>query len=133
VIRYPAGVEPVSPLVRVRERAFQEVLVRSEGRHEVVVELADGRRATKVLLAGAAAAEAERGMQGERAKGFVHALLWPAEDALDGDAPFARIAFAYPEEELGWLPGGVGGVVLVFFAVSMLAGILASKPLRVQI
>ncbi|MBI5365290.1 MAG: hypothetical protein HZA53_19085 [Planctomycetes bacterium] len=128
-IEYPAGIEPISPLVRVNGRAFQEVVARSAGRHELVVTLADGARATKLLFAGAGA----RSMQGERGTGVFHALLWPAEDALAADAPIARIAFAYPDARLGWFPGGTEGVLLVFFVASMLGGALAIKPLKVQI
>lgn len=128
-IEYAAGIEPISPLVRVNGRAFQEIVARSPGRHEIVVTLADGARATKLLFAG----DGARAMQGERGTGVFHALLWPAEDALAGDSPIARIAFQYPDARLGWLPGGTGGVLLVFFVASMLGGALAIKPLKVQI
>lgn len=132
VVRYPDGVEPVSPLVRIpsQGRAFQEVRATKAGSYDVVVALADGTQVTKRLVAGP---QAERRMQGERGKGFFHALLWPAEDAFDGDSPFARVAFAYPDAKLGWFPGGTGGVLLVFLVVSMIAGALAMKPLGVQV
>lgn len=128
-IEYPAGVEAVSPLVRAGGRAFQEVVARAPGRHEIVVRLEGGARETKLLFAG----EAGRVMQGERGSGVFHALLWPAEDAFAGDSPFERITFAYPDSEFGWLPGGIGGVLLVFLVASMAAGALAIKPLKVQI
>lgn len=128
-IEYPPGVEPISPLVRVHGRAFQEVVARAPGAYTIAVTLPDGTRETKALVAGTA----ERRMQGERGKGFFSALLWPAEDALDANSPFSRIAFAYPDSRLGWFPGGAEGVLLVFVVASLLAGVLAIKPLKVQI
>jgi hypothetical protein len=44
-----------------------------------------------------------------------------------------RIRHAQPDADLGWLPGGPGGIVLSFLVLSMLAGALAIKPLKVQI
>lgn len=128
-IQYPAGVEPISPLVRAHGRAFQEVVARAPGAHSIAITLPDGSHETKLLVAGTA----ERRMQGERGKGFFDALLWPAEDALASDSPFARIAFTYPDSKLGWFPGGAGGVLIVFLVASMVAGALAIKPLKVQI
>ena len=127
----PAGVEQVSPLVRnARDgRAFVEVVAREAGVHSLVFELG-GARETKLFAAGAAA---PRLMQGERGSGFVDALLWPAEDGFAADSPFQRIRYAPPASDLGWLPGGPGGIVLSFLLVSMLAGALAIKPLKVQI
>jgi hypothetical protein len=52
---------------------------------------------------------------------------------FSGDSPFAAVGFEYPDRELGWLPGGVVGIVIVFLVSSMLFGALALKPLKVQI
>jgi hypothetical protein len=130
-IALPEGLEPRSPLVRLpgEGRAFQEVVARRAGAHEIAFSLSNGERATKVLAAG----EGLRSMQPERGRGFLAALLWPAEDAFGSDSAFERIAFAYPESDLGWLPGGAGGVVIVFLAASMLFGALAIKPLGIEI
>jgi len=130
-LELPAGVEALSPLVRsVHEgAAWQEIVVRAAGEHELVVALADGTRATKRFAAGAPA----RRMQPERGSGFWSALLWPVEPGFGSDEPFASIVTELPESELGWLPGGPGGVLLVFVVVSMLSGALAMKPLKVSI
>jgi hypothetical protein len=130
-IEYPPGVTPVSPLVRVPSegRAFQEFVATSAGTHELQIVLADGSRETKLLAAG----ETSRLMQPERGRGFISALLWPAEDTFTGSSPFERIAFTYPDRDLGWLPGGTGGVLLIFLVASMVFGVLALKPLRIQI
>lgn len=130
-LELPAGVEARSPLVRLASEgvAFQEVLVRAPGEHVLVVTLADGTRETKRLAGGVQVRES----QPERAKGLVHALLWPAEDTLASASPLASLSVTQPDSELGWLPGGPGGVVLVFLIASLVAGALAIKPLKVTI
>jgi hypothetical protein len=50
------------------------------------------------------------------------ALLYPGEPALAGSSPLETIAIAYPERDLGFLPGGELGILAVFFGVSLLAG-----------
>jgi hypothetical protein len=134
-IVYPEGVKAVSPLVRVPSegRAFQEIVAARPGRFDIQILLpgASGpESATKTLYAGDVAG---RSMQPERGRGIVSAMLWPAEDAFESGSPFARVAFRYPDSDLGFLPGGTGGVVLVFLACSLLFGALAIKPLRIQI
>jgi len=136
-IEYPSGIEAVSPLVRVpfEGRAYQEVAVRQPGLHAITVSLG-GESQLKLLDAAPGA-----GMrQASREQGFFHALLWPAEASLPSDSVFERIALrslrhaeTYPPSDLGWLPSGAGGIVLVFLVASMLFGALAIKPLKVQI
>lgn len=132
VVRYPEGLVPISPLVRVPAagRAYQEFVATRAGEHDIELELGDGARETKHFAAGNVS---PRRMQPERAKGVLHALLWPAEDTVSSDSPFARIRVEYPDSDLGWFPGGTGGVLLVFLAASMLFGALAIKPLKIQI
>jgi hypothetical protein len=72
-------------------------------------------------------------MQPARGRGFESELLWPAEATFDSDSPYERIAFAYPDADLGWLPSGPGGVLIVFLISSLVFGALAIKPLRIQI
>ena len=85
---------------------------------------------TKLLVAGD---EPSRHMQPYRGRGFLDALLWPAEPTFSGESPFASISFTYPDRDLGWLPGGILGILIVFFVSSMIFGALALKPLKVQI
>ena len=127
----PEGVEQVSPLVvNARDgRAFVEIVARTSGLHELAFDLG-GTRETKLYAAGDVA---PRTLQGERGRGFVDALLWPAEPAFGADSPFARIRYTQPAADLGWLPSGPGGIVLSFLILSMIAGALAIKPLKVQI
>lgn len=131
-IHYPEGIRAVSPLVRIASegRAFQEVVATRSGTYAIELELADGTRASKSLVAGGTTPHP---MQPARATGFWSALLWPAEDTLLSAAPFASVAVEYPDADLGWLPSGPGGVLAVFLLSSMLFGALAIKPLKIQI
>jgi hypothetical protein len=132
VVRWPEGLEPVSPLVRVPSegRAFQSFRALASGEWQIELELGGRPAETKAVAAGDAA---PRALQPERGRGFLHALLWPAEPTFDGGSAFRSVSIAYPERDLGWLPGGAGGIVLTFLVASMLAGALAIRPLGVTI
>jgi hypothetical protein len=60
-------------------------------------------------------------------------MLWPAEPRYAPSSPLERVAFLYPDSDLGWLPGGPVGVLIVFLVASMLFGFIALKPLGVKI
>lgn len=130
-VELPDGVVALSGLVRDGQNgvAFLEVAATKPGVHEVAFVLADGTRESKLLVAG----DATRRFQPERVKSVFASLLWPAEPSFDSNSPFERISFAYPDSDMGWLPGGVGGVLLVFLIASMAFGILVLKPLGIQI
>lgn len=132
VVRYPDGVTPISPLVRVQSegRAFQEFVATKPGEYALEFALGSGARETKWIAAGDVPV---RHMQPERGKGFLAALLWPAEDTLSSDSPFERVHFDYPDSNLGWLPGGTSGVLITFLVASMIFGAAAIKPLKIQI
>lgn len=56
----------------------------------------------------------------------IEAFLYPGEAALAGSSPFSEIRFGIddiPARDLGWLPGGEGGILLVFFVLSIVAGL----------
>jgi len=141
----PEGLEAVSPLVRApgEGRAFQEVIATAPGSHEIVFELPDGKggvtRETKQFVAGS---EPARRMQPRRVEAGSWyrlddpdhcSLLWPAEPGFTRASPFSCIAIAYPHRDLGWMPGGEIGILIVMVLASMLFGIAALKPLGVQI
>jgi hypothetical protein len=130
-LEYPPSIHAVSPLVRVpsEARAYQEVVAVAPGAHEFEIVLADGTREKKSLVAGVPL----RSMQPERGRGFFAALLWPAEDSFAGGSPLERVSFAYPDSDLGWMPGGPSGVLIVFLVASMAFGALVMKPLGIQI
>lgn len=131
-LELPDGLRAVSPLVRVPSegRAFQEVVGTQSGAWDLTLRLADGTTGTKRILTGDTT---ERVMQPERVQSFWSAWLWPAEDTFGSDSPFARVAFTYPDRDLGWLPGGLMGILVTFIVASMLFGVIALKPLGVQI
>jgi len=129
---YPNGIVPISPLVRSTAdgRAFQEIVATRpvDGEIELVV---GGRSVgTKRIVAGD---EPTRSMQPERVSSFWAAWLWPAEDTFPSNSPVERIAFVYPDRDLGFLPGGAFGIILVFFLSSVVFGIAILKPLNIQI
>lgn len=130
-LELPGGVEALSPLVRdtLEGRAWQEVVCTAQVDDDIRV-LVDGEEVgTKRIVAGE---ERPRHMQPERVASFWEAWLWPAEDTFS-DSPVAKVKFAYPDHDLGWLPGGPGGVLMVFVIASILAGVAAIKPLKIQI
>lgn len=130
-IELPEGVRALSPLVRVPSegRAFQEVAAIAPGDRVVRFVLPGGEHAEKEFSAGSWSGP----LQPERGAGFFSALLWPAEDSFSDESPFRRIRIEYPEERLAWFPEGPAGVLIVFLIVSMAAGLLVMKPLKVQI
>lgn len=140
-IALPPGVKALSPLVRntYEGRAFQEVVATAPGVHVLEFHLASGAHESKSFVAGG---ESPRAMQPRRVTSSEWwnlgspndcATLWPAEPAFDGSSAFRTIAFRYPDRDLGWLPGGEGGVLVVFVIASMVFGIAALKPLGVTI
>ncbi len=55
-------------------------------------------------------------------------FLYPGEEGLPSDSPVETIRWKYPERDLGWFPGGEGGILAAFFVLSIVAG-LALKGL----
>ena len=49
-------------------------------------------------------------------------FLYPGEAALPRSSAVETIALAYPERNLGALPGGEFGILATFFGVSLVAG-----------
>jgi hypothetical protein len=50
-------------------------------------------------------------------------FLYPGEDGLPDDSPVHTIRWKYPERDLGWFPGGEGGILAAFFVLSIAAGL----------
>ncbi len=132
-IELPEGLTQVGPIPRIpgQKKASAEFFAENPGVYDIVIR-ANGAETTKRFVAGAEEHN-ERTMQPERVSGFFMALLWPAEDTLDGTG-LSHVSFVYPESDLGWLPfSGPGGVLIIFVLASMIVGFLALKPLGVQI
>jgi hypothetical protein len=132
-IRLPEGLEAVSPLVRSATdgKAFQEIVATAPGDHEIVLLLPGGLETTKHLVAGDRSSV--RWMQPERVSSALSAMLWPAEEQFDASTGLARVSFEYPDSDLGWMPGGPLGIILVFLIASMAFGFALLKPLGIQI
>lgn len=140
-VRLPEGVRGMTPFVPIKKegRGFIEVIADAEGTFEIEF-LRNGEVVeTKQIVAGT---KPERSMQPRRVRsGDVFSVLspeswpvlWPAEAGFESDSPFQSIAIAYPSRDLGWLPGGEGGILLVVIVASMAFGVVALKPLGVQI
>ena len=132
-LQLPEGLEAISPLVRnaADGKAFQEIVATRAGEFDITLVLAGGNQATKHIVAGER--EGVRWMQPERVRGFFSSMLWPVEERFDSSTGLARVSFAYPESDLGWMPGGPLGIIIVFLIASMAFGFLLLKPLGIQI
>jgi hypothetical protein len=128
----PDGLRAISPVVRLPEegRVLVEFVPERAGAFDIALELPGGLRETKRFVAGTTP---ERRMQPERVGTFWSSWLWPAEPTFAANSPLERVAFAYPDRELRWMPDGPGGVLLVFLVAAMLFGAVAMKPLGVSI
>ena len=132
-IDLPEGVSQASPIVRSpgQGRVFVELLPQVAGTYEIQIAVGDDA-VTKMLYVG----DEHRGrqMQGELVSSLLDVMLWPAEDSLSGTS-FQRIALqSYPESSPPWFPmGGPLGALLAFVVGSMVFGLIAIKPLGVQI
>ena len=139
-VTLPAGLQAVSPLVRVPSegRAFQEFVAVEGGSHEIVLELG-GARETKLVHAGSVMPAAMQPRRVSYRDMFAIAdadrlpLLWPAEASFSSESPFRVVAIAYPYRDQGWLPDGEGGILITVALASIVVGALALKPLGVQI
>jgi hypothetical protein len=132
-IELPEGLRQVGPVPRIpgQNRASAEFFAESPGVYDIVIR-ANGSETIKRFVAGPEE-DSVRTLQPERVTGFFSAMLWPAEDTLDGTG-LTNVAFVYPESDLGWLPmSGPFGVLLIFAIASFTVGLLALKPLGVQI
>ena len=55
------------------------------------------------------------------------------ENATERGVSLRAIVIAYPQRDLGWLPGGELGILITIVVASMVIGAAAIKPLGVQI
>ena len=132
VVELPPHVKALSPLVRnAREGlAVMEIAAVAPGAADLQL-LIDGKLVgAKAIAAGT---QAPRSMQPERVSSFWSSWLWPAEPTFPADSPVDSVRFAYPERDLGLLPGGALGVLATFFVASIVFGIAILKPLNIQI
>lgn len=130
-VRLPSHLQALSPLAR-NERdgiAVMEFAATSQGTGDVQLWIDGALAGTKSVSAGAGT----RKMQPERVSSFWSSWLWPAEPTFQADCPIDSVRFSYPDSDLGFVPGGPGGVLLTFFVASIVFGIAILKPLNIQI
>jgi hypothetical protein len=113
----PAGVALDAPPVRTPDgEIFWRLRAEAAGDH--VLELQVGSDTfTKTWAVGGE----HRKVPLKRTKSW-EAFLYPGEPALARSSPLHTIALAYPERDLGLLPGGELGILATFFGLSLLAG-----------
>lgn len=116
-LEIPDGVALDAPPVRTADgEVFWRLRAEREGDHVMRIRVG-GETIEKRWAVGGA----NRKVPVMRAKGL-DAFLYPGEPALAASSPARKIELAYPERDLGWLPGGELGVLATFFGVSLLAG-----------
>ncbi len=120
--------------------ASQEVVAVAPGVHDIEVLLADGTRETKQVVTGidTPAPRSFQPMRTSTRDWYAlldrSPILWPAEPALAADSPIRSISLStYPDRDQGWLPDGIGGILLTLIVASMVFGIAVLKPLGVTI
>ncbi|MEO1696485.1 MAG: hypothetical protein AAFU73_04260 [Planctomycetota bacterium] len=130
---FPEGLEPVSPLARIASQGNAEVefIASGPGSYELLLRTPGGETTKRIVVGDGTGA---RAIQDRRVHSALEAILWPAEDTLSPDSGLTSVRFRYAESDLGWLPmSGPFGVLANFVLASMLFGVLALKPLGVQI
>jgi hypothetical protein len=124
----PAGVALDAPPVRTADgEIFWRLRAEAAGDHVLSLQ-AGGETLTKTWAVGGA----HRKVPVKRSKGF-DAFLYPGEPALAAGSPVRSIALAYPERDLGLLPGGELGILATFFGLSLVAGFALKGPLGVTL
>jgi hypothetical protein len=131
IVQLPPHLKALSPLARNARHgvAVMEFAAIAPGAADIELLVGDRVVGTKSVAAG----EVTRHMQPERVSSFWSSWLWPAERTFADDSPIATVTFAYPDRDLGFLPGGPFGVLVTFFIASIVFGIAVLKPLNIQI
>jgi hypothetical protein len=116
-LELPDGVALDAPPVRTADgEIFWRLRAEAAGDHVLSLHVAG-----ETLTKGWAVGGAPRKVPFKRTKNW-DALLYPGEPALAASSAVETIALAYPERDLGLLPGGELGILATFFGVSLLAG-----------
>lgn len=116
-LELPAGVALDAPPVRTPDgEVYWRLRAEAPGDHVLALQLG-GQTVTKTWAVGGE----HRKIPVKRTKRW-DALLYPGEPALPADSPLQTVSLAYPERDLGLLPGGELGILVTFFGVSLVAG-----------
>ncbi len=117
-LELPAGVELSAPPVRTPEgQVYWRIRALAAGDHVLKVHLGDAEVVEKGLAVGGAA----RKVPVKRTKSW-EGFLYPGEAGLPSGSGVYSVQLRYPERELAWMPDGELGILLFFFAVSLISG-----------
>lgn len=126
----PPGVQVEAGPVRdpAGGAAAWRVRAGAPGRHEVQVTLEGRPVATRIVAAGGGLPRtAETASQG-----WAHALLYPGERQLAGGGDVLETRLRYPGRTLRWLGLDLHWLA-AFMVISLAAGLVLRKPLKVEI
>jgi hypothetical protein len=127
-LELPEGVALDAPPVRSPDgEIFWRLRAEAPGDHVLSVAVG-GETLTKTWAVGGG----HRKVPLKRTKSW-EAFLYPGEPALPRSSPVHTIALAYPERDIGVLPGGEVGILATFFGLSLLAGFALKGPLGVTL
>jgi hypothetical protein len=116
-LELPPGVVLEAPPVRTPEgEVFWRLRAEAPGDHVLTLRVG-GETLTKTWAVGGE----PRKIPVKRSKSL-EAFLYPGEPALASGSPLELVALAYPERDLGRLPGGELGILASFFGLSLVAG-----------
>jgi hypothetical protein len=125
---FPPGVEVQAGPVRTADgRVFWRVELQDDGDHVIQIRAGDEVQAKTVAVG-----DGPRKVPVLRTRTW-EALLYPGEDALPAGSAFESIRVRAPERDLSPFPSGEGGILLWFFAASLVAGFLLRKRLGVTL
>ncbi|MEW6270364.1 MAG: hypothetical protein AB1689_13825 [Thermodesulfobacteriota bacterium] len=125
---FPPGVAVQAGPVRTADgRVFWRLEMVEDGDHAIVLRAGDEVQ-EKVVAVG----DGPRKVPVLRTRGW-EALLYPGEAALPAGSEFESIELRTPSRDLSPLPSGEGGILLWFFAASLIAGFLLRKRLGVTL
>ncbi|HEY8517285.1 MAG TPA: hypothetical protein VIS07_17380 [Candidatus Binatia bacterium] len=125
---FPPGVAVQAGPVRTADgRVYWRLEMLEDGDHVIVLRAGDEVQ-EKVVAVG----NGPRKVPVLRTRTW-EALLYPGEAALPAGSAFETIRLATPTRDLSPLPSGEGGILLWFFAASLIAGFLLRKRLGVTL
>jgi hypothetical protein len=126
-LELPPGITLESQVRTPDGRIAWRVRLDQPGEHELRIHAGD-EVVTKLLQVGG---EAGR-MPVMRTKSW-EAVLYPVEPGLPSSSRLYSVQATYPQRDLGWMPGGEGGILGVFFVLSIVAGLALKGVFKVTL
>jgi len=125
---FPTGVEVEAGPVRTADgRVLWRIRMLEDGAHAIALRAGDETE-QKLVVVGSDPQK----VPVLRTRTW-EALLYPGEPALPAGSAFETIRIRTPDRDLSPFPSGEGGILLWFFAASLVAGILLRKRLGVTL